>query len=154
MRYDSTTQTWQIVFESNLNVSGNFSLGNSGDVSNTRADASWLLLFTTNNEYYTITSRTLRYVFESDTDVTFYFDKNIKIYDSVTSSIVNDEIVVMGINTKPDDVVPFTQDMKWRIVSNYIGLDGYIDPKKVLVSFADTDNNGIVDNPQLFLDTV
>lgn len=154
LRYDPTAQSWQIIFESNLNVSGNFSLGNSGDVSNTRADASWLLLFTTNNEYYTITSRTLRYVFESDTDVTFYFDKGVKIYNSVSSSIVNDEIIVMGINSKPDDTVPFTQDMQWRIVSDYIGLDGYVDPKKVLVSFADTDNNGIVDNPQLFLDIV
>jgi hypothetical protein len=154
LRYDAPTQTWQIIFESNLNASGNFSLGNSGDVTNTRADASWLLLFTTNNEYYTITSRTLRYVFESDTDVTFYFDKNTKIYDSVSSSIVNDEISVLSINNKPGTTSPFTQDMKWEIVSEYIGLDGYVDPKKVVVSFADTDNNGIVDNPQSFLDIV
>jgi hypothetical protein len=35
-----------------------------------------------------------------------------------------------------------------------VGLDGYVDPKKLVVTFADTDNNGVVDNPQLFLDII
>jgi VCBS repeat-containing protein len=48
----------------------------------------------------------------------------------------------------------FNNDLKWQIVSEYIGQDGYIDPKKLVITFADNDGNGIVDNPQLFLDIV
>ena len=44
--------------------------------------------------------------------------------------------------------------MTWQIVSEYIGQDGYIDPTKIVISFYDSDNNGVVDNPQLFLDIV
>jgi hypothetical protein len=96
----------------------------------------------------------LRYVFESDTDVTFYFDSNAKIYDSVSSSTITDELKVLSINTQPGTVTPFTKDLSWRIVSEYIGQDGYVDPKKIIVSFADSDNNGVVDNPSLFTDIV
>jgi hypothetical protein len=72
LRYDITTQTWQVIFENNLNATGAFSLSNQGDTSSLQLDSSWFLLFTTNKEYYTITSRQLRYVFESDAEVTFY----------------------------------------------------------------------------------
>ena len=39
-------------------------------------------------------------------------------------------------------------------MSSYTGLDGYIDNKKLVISFRDGDNNGVVDNPQLFLDII
>lgn len=157
LRYDADTQAWTIIFESNLNLTSDFTLGTtSGSLTNERLDSSWLLLFTTNNEYYTLTTRTTRYVFESDVDVTFYFDSAVKIYDSVTSSLVTDEINVLSVNTQPApyDTQSFTNDMKWKIVAEYIGRDGYVDPKKIVVSFSDADANGSVDNPQSFVDLV
>jgi hypothetical protein len=156
LRYDQATQSWQIIFESNLNVTSDFSVGFTGDTTSNRLDASWFLLFTTNNEYYTLTTRSMRYVFESDVNVTFYFDSAVKIYDSITSSLVTDGINVLSVNTQPapNDTTPFTSDIKWDIVSGYIGQDGYVDPKKVVISFADTDANGVVDNPQAFVDLV
>ena len=154
LRYDRSTRSWQVIYESNLNTVTDFNLNSQYDVTNTRANSSWLLLFTTNNEYYTITSRTLRYVFESDRDVTFYFDSNMKIYDSVSSSVVTDELKVLSINAKPGSTESFTTDLTWQIVSEYIGQDGYVDPKKIVVTFADSDGNGIVDNPDLFDDIV
>lgn len=154
LRYDSLTQTWKIVFGTNLNLSDTFNLDNVGDTSNLQKDASWLLLFTTNNEYYTVTTRLIRYVFESDSQITFYFDTNNKIYDVVSSNIVKDSIKVLSINTVPDVTQSFTHDLNWEIVGAYSGLDGYVDPKKIVVSFADTNNNGVVDNPSLFLDIV
>ena len=54
----------------------------------------------------------------------------------------------------PDNIIPFTTDLNWQITSSYTGQDGYIDPSKIVVVFADSMNNGIVDNPQLFLDIV
>lgn len=154
LRYDAVTQSWQIIFETNLNVTDDFSLGNQGDTSNLQLDSSWLLLFTTNNEYYTVTNRAVRYVFESDKEIAFYFDGTTPIYDSVSSTTIADVIKVLNVNTKPDSTSPFTTDLTWQIVSQYMGQDGYIDPKKIVVTFYDSDNSGIADNPQLFLDIV
>jgi hypothetical protein len=148
------TMAWQIVFETNLNVSDKFSLGNQGDTTNLQKDSSWLLLFDTNNEYYTVTTRQLRYVFESDKQVNFYFDTNTKIYDTVSTSVIKDSITILDINTQPGGTLPLTTNLYWDVVGEYNGLDGYVDSKKIIISFADSDNNGIVDNPQLFFDIV
>jgi len=158
--YNGSSMSWQIVFESNLNTTSSFSLSNQGDITNLQKDSSWMLLFTTNNEYYTITSRQLRYVFESSNQVTFYFDSNVKIYDTISSNIIKDSINILSVNprpTSPEDnlgIIPFTRDLSWQVVSEYNGADGYIDPSKIVISFTDSANNGIADNPQLFLDIV
>jgi hypothetical protein len=154
LRYSSITQTWQIIFESNLDVVSQFSLGKQGDVSNKQQDASWLLLFTTDNEYYTITSREEQYIFESNQQIRFYFDSSNKIYDSRSNSVVKDNINIMSINTQPGVTSPFTRDQVWDVVSEFIGLDGYVDTKKLIVSFADTDDNNVVDDPELFMNIV
>ncbi len=150
LRYDAVTQTWQIVFESNLDVVSQFSLGKQGDLSNQQQDASWLVLFTTDNEFYTVSSRELRYIFESDSQIRFFFDKSNKIYDSKTNSVISDTIKVLSVNNQPDLTSPFTLDLKWDIISEFNGLDGYVDNKKLIVAFADTDADGVVDNPETF----
>jgi hypothetical protein len=154
LRYDATSTSWQIIYANNLNFSGAFSLGNQGDVTNQNLDSSWVLLFTSNTLQYTITARKLRYIFESDKELTFYFDTNVKVYDNTSSSTVLDTIKILSVNTQPDLLIPFTQDLTWQIVSEYIGKDGYIDPKKIVVAFADATGTGVVDNPQLFSDIV
>jgi hypothetical protein len=158
LRYDTALQIWQIVFESNLNQTAAFSLSNQGNTTNKNLDSSWILMFTTDNEYYTITTRLLRYVFESDKEVRFYFDESDDIYDTTTNSIVKDQVNILSVNTQPRGLtagtLPFTYDLKWDVTSSFSGLDGYIDNKKIVVSFEDTDNNSVVDNPQQFLDIV
>jgi len=154
LRYDGTTQNWQIIFETNLNQSSAFTLAKQADATNTNQDSSWMLLFTTDNETYTITTRLLRYIFESDSELSFYFDDDLTIYDNTTNSTVRDQIKILNINRQPTKVYPFTEDYVWDVTSAYRGLDGYIDNKKIVLSFADTDYNGVVDNPQLFLDIV
>ena len=156
LRYDATTQIWKIVFESNLDVVSKFSTAKQGDVTSKQQDASWLLLFTTDNEYYTVTSREQQYVFESDTQVRFFFDSARKIYDSRNDAVIKDIVNVLNINSNPASEVgfPFTVDYPWEVVSEYAGQDGYIDNKKIVVTFADSDDNGVVDNPELFLNVV
>jgi len=157
LRYDATDQSWKIIFESNLDMTSAFSLANQGSTSNLTLnnDASWILKFTTDNDSYTITTRLLRYVFESDNEIRFFFEDNLSVYDNTTNSVVKDLINILSINTKPGLTgKPFTHDLKWDVVSSFNGLDGYIDNKKIVVSFQDSDNNDIVDNPQLFLDIV
>jgi hypothetical protein len=154
LRYDAETQQWKIVFELNLDIKNSFSLGKQGDLTNLKQDASWLLLFTTDNEFYTVTSRCQRYIFESDTQTRFYFDSSNKIYDSKSNAVIKDLIDILSINTRPGENLAFTTNQPWDIVSEFVGIDGYIDTKKLVVSFADTDNNGVVDNPSLFLNIV
>lgn len=150
LRYDIDSLSWKIVYESNLNLEKFFSLNYSGDATNTKKDASWRLLFTTDNEFYTIQSRELRYVFESDKEIGFYFDKSNSIYDSKSNSIIKDSISILNINTIPGGNNPYTTDIKWNIVSEFIGLDGYINGSKIVLSFDDSDSNGAADDPEIF----
>lgn len=154
LRYSVGAQAWRLVTENNLNVSSPFSTGKTGDSTNQQLDASWLLLFETNGEKYTITYRTMRYVFESDQEIRFYFDSSDKIYNNLTGKIVKDKISVLNINTKPDITSPFTVDFDWEITEEFRDSEGYVDSKKIQVTFFDEDDDGVVDNPQIFDDIV
>jgi len=150
LRYDIENRSWKIVFESNLNTVDNFSLGKQGDVSNQKLDSSWLILFTTDTEFYTVKSRLTRYIFESDSQVRFYYDASDKVYDTRTNSTVKDKIKILSINTQPNSTLPFTYDKDWEITEEFKGLDGYVDTKKIQITFSDTDDDSVVDNPVLF----
>lgn len=153
LRYDVETRTWKIVFEVNLNTAADFSLGNQGNNSNQQLDASWLLLFTTDSEFYTVTSRLLRFIFESDQQLRFYFDASDKIYDTRSNTIVKDKIKVLSINTDPatsGGTGPYTYDRDWEISEEFRGLDGYVDTKKIQVTFSDSDDDSVVDDPSIF----
>lgn len=153
LRYDVETRTWKIVFEVNLNTAADFSLGNQGNNSNQQLDASWLLLFTTDSEFYTVTSRLLRFIFESDQQLRFYFDASDKIYDTRSNTIVKDKIKVLSINTDPatsGGTAPYTYDRDWEISEEFRGLDGYVDTKKIQVTFSDSDDDSVVDDPSIF----
>lgn len=150
LRYDSVSTSWKIVTDANLDKRNDFSLGKAGDVSNQQLDASWIILFETNGETYTVTTRGTRYVFESEKEIRFFFDSSDKVYDSSTGKIVRDKVMILGINTKPTDITPINQDIDWEIVEDYKGADGYIDSKKISVSFYDNDEDGVIDNPEIF----
>lgn len=154
LRYDAITQTWQLIFETNLDAISLFTLGKQGITTNKQQDSSWFLMFTTDNEYYTITCRESRFIFESAAQLRFYFDSATRAYDSRTNSVVTDMINILSVNTIPDGTQSFTRDLKWDIVSEFMGLDGYVDSKKIVIIFADTDANGVVDDPELFLNIV
>ena len=156
LRYNVSTQVWQIVSESNLNLVNGFNLGKQGDASAKQQDASWILLFTTDNEFYTVTSREQRYIFESDTQIRFFYDSMNKIYDSRSGSVIKDNITVLSVNANlnSETGLPFTTDYSWEVISEFSGADGYIDNKKIIVTFSDTDDNGAADNPELFLNIV
>jgi hypothetical protein len=138
LRYDTESRTWKIILETNLNISDNFSLGRQGDASNQKVDSSWLLLFTTDTEYYTVTSRLSRYIFESKQQVRFFFDASDKIYDTRTNTVVKDVIKILGVNTQPNSTASFTYDRDWEITEEFVGLDGYVDSKKIQITFPAT----------------
>jgi len=157
LRYDIENRIWKIVFEVNLNTASSFSLGKQGDNSNQQLDSSWLLLFTTDTEFYTVKSRLLRYIFESDKQLRFYFDSSDKIYDTRSNVTVKDKVKVLSINVDPEtpgSSSPFTYDREWEITEEYRGIDGYVDTKKIQLTFSDSDDDSIVDDPNLFEEIV
>ena len=155
LRYDVSTQTWKLIFETNLDTASNFNLSNQGLTNNSQQDSSWFLLFTTDNEFYTITSRELRYIFESDRQVRFYTDVIDKVYDSTTNRVVSDIINILSINPIPGDMVtPYTIDNKWTVSDVCIGLDGYIDNSRIMISFSPSGSSGLIADPETFVNIV
>lgn len=151
LRYDIDIRQWQVITESNLNTRDDFNLGKQGDTSNQKLDSSWVLLFTTNGEKYTITYRNLRYVFESALQVRFYYDNKTRTFNNKTGQIIKDTIKVLNVNTQSDtNPAPYTNDFNWEIASEFRNDSGYIDNKKVEVSFFDSDDDGVIDNPDIF----
>lgn len=150
LRYDVQTRSWRVIIDDNLSIFSNFGLAQSGDTSNQQLDASWVILFETNGISYTATYRSLRYVFESDKDIRFYFDGSRKIFDSKTGSIIRDTIKVLNINNKPNLTQSFTNDFTWEIEKEFKDPAGYVDSKKLEVAFFDSDEDGVVDDPDIF----
>lgn len=155
LRYDIETNNWKIISQSNIDKKSQFSLGKSGDQSNQQLDASWVLLAETDGETYTITTRGVRYIFESKKEIRFFFDSSEKVYDSSAGKIIRDKISVLGINPVPDNSNPISlgSNYDWEVVNEYKSADGYVDTKKISISFYDSDDDGVVDNPEIF-DTI
>jgi len=150
LRYDLIDRQWKLVTNENLNTLLDFSTGKTGDTTGQNLDSSWLLYFKTDGETYTVTYRNLKYVIESESEIRFYFDGVDKVYEPSSGKIVRDKIDILNINTKPASISPFTQDYGWTISGAYRDPDGYIDSRKIEVQFLDIDDDGVVDDPELF----
>lgn len=149
LRYDVDTSSWQLIAPADLNT-GEFSLGYAGTGSATGLDASWVIRFKASGQTYTVYYRGLSHVFESVKETNFYFDDQIKTYDPKTGLTINDQIKILRVNSKPDTADALALDYIWYIYNNITDSDGYENPNKILVTFPDSDNDGIPDNPELF----
>jgi hypothetical protein len=99
---------------------------------------------------YLVNYRGIEYVLHSPVENTFYFDEDIKIYDSKTAKTVIDTIKVLKVNSRPGDTVPLGDDLIWQVYKKYVEVDGYTNNTKVYVTYADSDGDGIPDDPRLF----
>jgi hypothetical protein len=154
LRYDQYDRQWKIVLAEDINTLNKFATGKAGDITGENLDSSWMLYFKTDGEKYTITYRNLRYVMESAEEIRFFFDAADKIYDPATGQIVRDKIDILNINRKPgtgiNGLVPFTRDFNWTITDAYRDAEGYLDSRKIQVQFIDLDDDGVVDDPDMF----
>jgi uncharacterized membrane protein YgcG len=46
--------------------------------------------------------------------------------------------------------MPFTVPFEWEILKEYRDKEGYVDSKKIEIGFFDSDDDGVVDNPEIF----
>jgi hypothetical protein len=150
LRYDIVSASWKIITPQDLNTVDAFSLTNTGDTSGQALDSSWLIAFQTVGQTYTVSYRGLNYVFESVQETNFYYDGTTKIFDASTGLTVKDQIKVLKVNTQPDNSNPLALDYIWNIYKSITEVDGYTDINRIYVTFSDTDNDGIPDNPELF----
>ena len=153
LRYDVPSQSWKIIAPADLST-GSFSLAYQGNTTGMNLDSSWIVAFTYNGVSYNLASRSLAYVFESVAETRFYYDPAVKVFDSKTGLTVIDQINVLGTNTAPDSLSPLGQAQTWYIYNNVIASDGYVDNTQVLVTFPDSNNDGIPDNPDIFSNIV
>ena len=149
-----TSGTWYLITSTNLAIDAPWSESYAGDTSGANLDASWFVQFVTNGSTYTVTSRALDYFFGSVLQTRFFFFGGEQIYDSRTGTVIRDFVNVLKTNSRPDSALPLGIDNRLRIVGQPIQSDGYVDDYQVLVSFTDSDNDGVPDNPDFFADIV
>lgn len=147
---DLLTRTWYIVSNTNLDLLNPFSLVYQKDVSNVNKDASWMIAFEWTGKKYKVRCRSTSHIFESDKETAFFLDSSKKNYDFTTDTIIKDCITVLSINTNPTAAGSLLFDQNWQIDSAVIEADGYIEPKKVMVSFFDYNDDGQIDDPDTF----
>jgi len=151
LRYDTADTSWKIIQNQNLDLVNNFSLGKAGDTTSENLDASWLFAFVKDNDQYVIRIRTLNYIFGSVQQNRFYFDKNEIAYNNLTGRIAKDTVNVLGINSQTNSSTALGRDYKFEITDTIEFDDGYESAKEIKLSFSDTDNDGVVDDPDSFI---
>jgi len=150
LRYDWDTETWKVITSTNLSASDVFSSTNEGSTAGTNADASWWFKFTNDGNTYTVTYRKLEYIFESESQNKFHFDTQEKIYDYKLGTSVKDTVKLLKTNSLVSTSNSVGYPITWQVVDTVTEADGFQDNRKVKVGFYDNDDDGIVDNPEIF----
>jgi hypothetical protein len=150
LTFDSATRVWKIILDSNLDLINDFSFDFQNDTTNTNKDSSWIIGFQWLGKQYKIRYRVTDYIFESAEQTGFFVDSNTKNYDFTKGTVVKDKIDVLSINRNASNINSLGVDYSWQIDSAVIESDGYIQPKKVLISFYDKSGDGQIDDPDMF----
>ena len=145
-----TPGTWYLITSTNLAVDSEWSQTNAGSTAGINLDASWLVQFITNGQKYTVSSRALDYYFGSVLQTRFFFYGAQQIYDSRTGTVISDFVNILKTNSRPTTSLPLGIDNRVKIVGQPIQSDGYVDDYQVLVSFQDSDADGVPDDPDFF----
>tara|TARA_A100001015_G_scaffold57167_1_gene62869 strand:- start:187 stop:3693 length:3507 start_codon:yes stop_codon:yes gene_type:complete len=150
LRYDVDSSDWKVITSSNISTSNVFSLTGAGDTTSLNVDASWWFKFTNDGNTYTVTYRSLDYIFESESQNKFHYDAQEKIYDYKTGKSVKDTVKLLKTNSIVSTGNSVGYPLTWQVVDTVTESDGFQDNRKVKVGFFDDDDDGIVDNPDIF----
>lgn len=188
------SRNWDIILNSNLNLTGSFSLDNQGTVEDAGLDSSWIIAFVWTGKNYKVRYRNLYFIFESEAETAFYIDNDSVNYDFINNSVIKDKIDVLSVNPEPESTRQWysgttnpsstlgnngdyyiniatnkafrkvsgvwllgnnfsgklVTDYSWQIDGPVVEADGYVEPKKVKVSFYDYNNTGQIEDPDSF----
>jgi hypothetical protein len=132
--YNSTMQNWQ--------------LASPTDISNDK----WSIKFDYSNENgtYLVSYKGINYIFYSPMETTFYYDQALRVYDSKTASVIYDHIKILGTNPGPDSPMPIGKTVVWDVLDKVTNSDGTIDSSRIYITYSDSDNDGVPDDPNIF----
>jgi hypothetical protein len=150
LRYDIDSETWKVITSTNLSTSTVFDLASAGSTAGNNADASWWFKFTNDSNTYTVQYRKLDYIFESESQNKFHYDVEEKIYDYTSGKSVKDTIKILKTNNIVSSGNSVGYPITWQVVDVITEADGFQDNRKVKIGFHDNDDDGVVDNPELF----
>jgi hypothetical protein len=150
LRFDFATSLWKIVTSSNINLTGLYNNGSAGDSTSNNLDSSWIVAFVKDIDRYVVRIRSLDYVFGSLKQNRFFFDSTQKTFDSRTGQTVKDQVKILALNTANDLISPLKNNFTFEISDAIRFEDGYQSSKEIKVCFADSDDDGVIDNPETF----
>ena len=113
-------------------------------------NASDMLQFKFSAGQYTMYQRNLYYYVESALETRFYFDPKARVYDSTAGTVVTDHVKILKSNSQADSSAALAQDQVWNIYNSITQADGYQNTQRVLITFPDSNFDGIPDDPTLF----
>lgn len=162
LSFDQLTRKWTIISDSNIDLLNPFSLQFQSNLDNSGRDSSWIVAFTWTGKSYKVRYRITDYIFESEKETSFFIDPNTVNYDFTNDRVVKDQITVLSINTantplnaaNTSTLGSLGKDYQWQINDAVIEEDGYVEPKKVKISFYDYTNAGQINDPDTFLNIV
>lgn len=154
LRYNVLDSQWKIITASNINLVSDFSLGKTGDTTNSNLDSSWVVAFVKEPDQYVIRVRGMDYIFRSVQQNRFYYDSAQKVFDSETGKIVKDTVSVLGVNTAANLIEPLKTDQVFEISDSVKFDDGYESTNEIKITFFDSDDDGVVDDPDSFSEVV
>jgi hypothetical protein len=155
LSFDQYTRSWQIIDDSNIDLVSPFSLEYQNNVDNANRDASWIIAFTWTGIEYKVRYRQNNFIFESDKETGFFIDTNSVNYDFTTDTVVKDKISVLSINSSNTTTsVALGKEYVWQVDGPIIESDGYVNPKRVQVSFYDYNDSGQISDPDTFNNVV
>jgi hypothetical protein len=154
LSFSRDTREWFIISDTDLNLVDPFNLVFQKDSSSTNKDSSWIFSFVWTGLGYEVTSRFTDYIFESEQETSFYFDGTSKKYDAIKNTAIKDQIKVLEINSKPNSANALGQSYIWQIEGSVIEPDGFVEPKKIKVSFFDEFDDNQIDDPDAFIELV
>ena len=149
LRYNIPSMSWAIIDESNIST-GAYSLTYAGNTSGTGLDSSWFIKLSFANQEYTVLSRGRDYYFQSVRETRFYFDPDVKVYDSKTATTKTDAVKVLRTNTEPDSSDSLFYSQIYRVYNRVVESDGYEDNRKIMITFPDDNLDEVPDDPDLF----
>jgi len=90
------------------------------------------------------------YIFESEAQNKFHYDVEEKIYDYKTGKVVKDTVKILKTNSIVSTGNSIGYPIIWQVTDVVTEADGFQDNRKIKVGFFDDDDDGVVDNPEIY----
>lgn len=149
IRYDYLNASWEIVDGDDVG-SGAFSLANAGNKTAANLDNSWLVRIEYTNAQWVFVNRALRIYISSEANLRFFNERYKFELDEETQKPDRDEFKILEINTKPGTSTPLGEVITFRSEAYSTSDDGYVDPRRVIVTSVDPDLDFIPEDPTAF----